>query len=380
MAIQSKPIDHLQDYVPMGIHKRTQDETAKEMRAMGKEPVTVDHKALEENAKKFKDVSDDVAKMDFQKWMKLTLAGFQNQDPMNPKDPGSITAELANVGMAVGFSKIPKMLDEMKAVMNKSMSMGASQRTGQIVEVQHNEFTHPKGDTRKLSFDLPISPNQVQITVHNETNHEVRRMTIKDGQKLMVDGKEIVVNLKAGRNTFEWDGLDGKGIQAPTGKYRFEVKALDPDGHILKDPDSGKKLNIRKYIEGTLDATFYDDQNGNMATVDGIDVKFDDIKKFSSPSLAQTQDAGAASGAAQKSKTPLPEHPQPHMVNDPPVFQEAHPSFSAETEKKWQAHQEKFMEKFYTGDGKNLSDLDGDTERLLKKYNIDVPRAGHKPN
>ncbi len=143
------------------------DNVNKGIRAAGGKVTEVDHKAIADNEKKYADVTDDVAKMDFKKWIQLTIAGFQNQDPMSPKDPGSVTAELANVGMAVGFAKIPKELAEVRSLISKSMSLSASGRVGQKVEAQFNQFKLSDGKPVDLGFDLPVSAQKVEVIIYD---------------------------------------------------------------------------------------------------------------------------------------------------------------------------------------------------------------------
>ena len=66
-------------------------------------------------------------------------------------------------------------------------------------------------------------------------------------------------------------------------------------------------------------------------------------------------------------QNPLPEHPQPHMVNA------ANKLWSDDVNDKWAKHQEAFLNKAYKG--KSEDDLTQDMLRTLKKYNVDLPNT-----
>lgn len=246
--------------------KAMKDMVRKEQLAKGEKPADVDHKAIAENEKKFAQITNDVAQMDFQKWLKLTIAGFQNQDPMNPKDPGAVTAELANIGMAVGFSKIPAEIAELKTLMNKGLSLSATNRLGQTVEAQNDTFKLSSDKAVQLGFDTPVSAPKAKVLIYNQEGQPIREINLED--------------VNRGRNNLEWDGKDSKGAQMQPGHYRFKVRVLDADDNPLKDPDSGKAPVIKTYMTGTLESSFTNDKGISTAVVDGSEVPFDALTRF----------------------------------------------------------------------------------------------------
>ena len=321
------------------------DTVHKSIRAAGGKVAEVNHKAIAANEKKYTDQTDDIAQMDFKKWIQLTIAGFQHQDPMNPKDPGAVTAELASVGMAVGFSKIPKELAEVRSLISKSMSLSASGRVGQKVEAQFNQFKLSEGKAVDLGFDLPVSAQKVDVTIYDEKSQPVRRLSLKEGDVIKVNGKDEIVHLDLGRNNIQWDGLKTNGSKAEEGRYRFQVRAFDKNNKPLKDPNTGKNLMIRKYMQGTFEASFMNDKGKNCVMVDGIEMPFDALKKF----------YGGRGNAESKGSLPTgqePEHPLPHS----PVFG---PQTFAESERsRWKEEVHKMKEEFKSAPKEPFSDAD----------------------
>jgi len=249
--------------------RRNQFLVEQKQRNNGEKPVSFDKEAVAANAKQYADQNQDIAEMNFEDWLKLTVASFQNQDPMNPKDPGAVATEFATIGMTMGFSKVRGDVDKMLGVMNKGMSLNASGKVGQEVEAQFDTFKYNGTDDAKLGFDLPVSAAKVEVTVLDEKSQYVRKMVLKDGETIRVKGKDEIVNLKLGRNDIYWDGLKSNGTPAESGKYTFKVRAYDSDESLIKDPQTNKPYQLRQYITGTLEASFIDSSNNPKVQVDG---------------------------------------------------------------------------------------------------------------
>lgn len=353
--------DKLSDYVFDGVRHRMEDQRRKEL---GKNFVDYDRDAVAANAKKYENVTKDVADMDFQKWLQITIAGFKYQDPMDPKDPGAVTAELAQVGAAVATSKNSKTLEGMHNTMNKSMSLTASQGIGNHIEAEFNTFKHVEGMETQLGFALPRSAEKIQVTILDESGTETHRMTLTNGETVKMNGKDQVIDLSMGRHDIYWHGLKSNGTKAETGQYSFQIRALDKDNKVLKDSDTNRPIEIPKYVQGTLDASYFDQKKGNRLIMDGIDIPFDNLKKFYKNHEFHEKQNETTNHQKQN---PLPEHPQPHMVNA------ANKLWSDDVNDKWAKHQEAFLNKAYKG--KSEDDLTQDMLRTLKKYNVDLPNT-----
>ena len=281
----SKPRDVMADYDGSltGLAERREAINA-DLRSKGIKPTEIDYEALEKNAQKFAHLSNDITQMNFEQWLKVTIASFQNQDPMNPKDPGEVATQFANIGMAIGFSEARKDMSQIIGLMTKGMSLNASDKAGKEVEVEFNKFKYNGQTEVELGYDLPVSAKKIQISIFDEKNQLVRSHTIEED-------KDKGTFLKLGRNTFNWKGDLRNGVKADPGVYQFQVRAYDVDDSLIKDPNTGKGLQLRKYVRGTLDASYVSNDKP-MVVVDGIDMPFDAVKKvMNKPGIGLTESA-----------------------------------------------------------------------------------------
>ena len=340
--------DLMRDYTgDMNALKRNQFLVEQKQRANGELPVTFDKDAVAANAKQYADRNQDITEMQFEDWLKLTVASFQNQDPMNPKDPGAVATEFATIGMTMGFSKVREDVDKMLGVMNKGMSLSTGGKIGQQVEAQFDTFKYKGTDDVKLGFDLPVSAAKVEVTILDENAQYVHKMILKDGETIRVDGKDQIVALNLGRNDVYWNGLKSNGTSADVGKYTFKVRAYDTDESLIKDPATNKPYQLRQYVTGTLEASFIGSGNHPMVQVDGIEMPFDAVKKLS-----------GRSPVASKS-TPETEHPLPTALQ--------------QQQELWDRARAPLLERYQT-ENATPELMQEDIVDTMRRFNLDVPR------
>lgn len=325
----------------------------------------VDAEIISDNAKKYADQNQDIAKMNFKDWLELTIASFQNQDPMNPKDPSAVATEFATIGMTVGFSEARRDIEKMLNVMNKGMSLSASGKVGQEVEAQFNAFKYNGTDDVKLGFDLPVNAAKVEITILDENAQYTNKIILEDGGKFNINGKDEIVDLKLGRNNIYWNGLKNNDTPAEKGKYTFKVRAYDADNTPLKDPKTNKPYQLRQYVTGTLEASFIDSSNNPKVQVDGIEMPFDAIKKLSGK-RPQNAPSSPAFDTPQMER-PMPNAPIPTTQTKAQSEQE-----------RWDAAREPLFQR-YADEDASPAKMHDDIIDVMRRFNLDVPRRPHEP-
>ena len=329
--------------------RRYRDEIMKE----NPKYVDYNHDAVAKNKAKYADTVQDVAQMDLQKWLQITLAGFKYQDPMNPKDPGATTAELAQVAGNVGITEMKKTADKMHETMHKSMALGASQNIGQKVEVQSDTFKHTQGEEDKLSFELPHSAHKIKVEIRGKGGFH-HQMILTDGEMVKMNGEDVKVDLSMGRHDIYWHGLNSKGVPAESGEYSFQIRTFDKQGKTIVDPETKRPPLIRKYVEGHFGGSVFDAENGNIAMVDGREVPFEKIRRFS-----------------EGKKAPLPPSAPPHMLEG-----RENPEnriFSEESNAKWQRAMRRLNAMEELAD-KSPQQLAAEVQHRLGRYNVEPAR------
>lgn len=338
----------MRDYTgDMDALKRNQFLVEQKQRNSGELPVSFDKEAVAANAKHYAAQNQDITQMNFEDWLKLTVVSFQNQDPMNPKDPGAVATEFATIGMTMGFSKVRGDVDKMLGVMNKGMSLSASGKVGQQVEAQFDTFKFNGKDNVKLGFDLPVSAAKVEVTVLDENAQYVHKMILKDGETIRVNGKDQNVALDLGRNNVFWNGLKSNGTPADAGKYTFKVRAFDSDESLITDPKTNKPYQLRQYVTGTLEASFIDSSNNPRVQVDGIEMPFDAVRKLSGRSESMDR------------RAPETEHPMPTALQ--------------QQEEMWERARAPLLAR-YVQEEATPEIMREDIVDTMRRFNLDLPR------
>lgn len=157
---------------------------------------------------------------DLDSFLMILTTQLQNQDPLSPMDSNEFTnqlVEFANVEQSINQTK---SLEELIALQKTSDLTNAVNYMGKEVKVDHNEFTHSAGNERTLEYTLSEEAAAAGIFIFNESGNVVYSAPVEK---------------KAGTHSVTWDGLDGVGNPLPSGKYHFEISAMNSNSQPLED-------------------------------------------------------------------------------------------------------------------------------------------------
>ena len=314
--------------------------------------VEPDHETIRAAQKKWGDSSGGFSDMAFEDWMKLLCASFQNQDPMNTKDPGSVSAEIAGMASANVLGEVNKKMEGMSDLMKQGQSMSTGSRIGKTVEIEHNGFRFDGDKPVKLGFDIPAATKKIEISILDKKGKEVAKLNREHHGEIIVDGKPKTTFIELGRNEMTWDGmLKNLDQKAQRGTYFFQVDAFDSDGNLIKDYHTGESYNIKQYVQGTLENSYMDENKQHKVVVDGMEVSYDSVKKY-----------------LYKDKT-SDSTPAPAPTNTPPTApQQPQPAKSA-GEQKWENAVDKVYNKFKGNKETNYPTAD-DIKSTINRFNL----------
>lgn len=134
------------------------------------------------------------------------------QDPTNPADNNEIISQVTAFSTTNGVAELNTQFESFATSASSSQALQASSLVGQSVLVNESSVNLEEGDSPngKVVTDLPSLDTVVTVT--SAAGAIVQ--TIPVG------------NIAAGDFTFEWDGLDADGEQAPEGEYTFSATGL----------------------------------------------------------------------------------------------------------------------------------------------------------
>jgi len=164
---------------------------------------------------------------DFNTFLTLLTTQLQNQDPLDPTDSNEFTNQLvafSGVEQQIRTNQNLETLADLTRV-NNLASVAAFLGQDALVE---GDIATNEGDGATYQYSLPISADETELEILDA-----------DGNIVFSQSGE----LGFGTHTFEWNGIDNFGNQAPAGDYRLRVRAIDADQSPI-----GVTINVQDTI------------------------------------------------------------------------------------------------------------------------------------
>lgn len=172
----------------------------------------------------------------FDAFLKLLTTQLQNQSPLDPLNTNEFTQQL------VQFASVEQQLKQnatLQSLLVASQAAAASTVASFLgMTIRADGATAPlAGGKATWSVEVPRAASTATMTIRNAEGDVVATRT---------------QTLKAGQNTFTWDGKTTAGAAAPEGDYTLSVVATDVAGQTMK---------VSTQIEGTVTGA---DLSGDM--------------------------------------------------------------------------------------------------------------------
>ncbi|MBZ0329269.1 flagellar hook assembly protein FlgD [Halomonas sp. ANAO-440] len=179
-------------------------------------------------------------------FLMLLTTQLQNQDPLNPLENHEMTSQIAQINTVSGIEQLNQTLQGITAQMDANQAMQATHLIGQGVLVKGDRVLLEQTEeghahTTPFGIELLKPADNVRVTITNASGQVVNRYDIG--------------SVKAGVESFQWNGKTSEGDSAAPGSYRVRLEATDADG----DAVSAQALNYAM-VGGVTPK----DSNGNV--------------------------------------------------------------------------------------------------------------------
>ncbi len=151
-----------------------------------------------------------------EEFLKLLSVQLQHQDPLNPLDNSEFIAQLAQFSSLEGITNMSVSMDSMSEQIIGMNNMNAASLIGKAVKVPGNGLELGASGTAPVEYELSKDAAKVTVSIFNESG--------------VLMGNYDTGSVRAGKNTFTWNGTDMSGNAAPAGSYTFSVAAAGIDG------------------------------------------------------------------------------------------------------------------------------------------------------
>ncbi len=178
-------------------------------------------------------------------FMKLLVTQLQHQDPLNPMDSTTFTAQLAQFSSLEQLEGINDNLDNLNLSQEATNRSHAVSLIGRDVMTSGNSIQLNQGSADILHFILEEDATAVNAYIYDSAGNFIK--TIQTGP------------LTSGEQSLNWDGTDNNGYEAGNGLYTFEVLAAGLDGG---------QVDLETIIKGKITAVSYENGNTYLALGD----------------------------------------------------------------------------------------------------------------
>ncbi len=174
-------------------------------------------------------------------FLKLLLAQMKNQDPTQPFDSHEMAAQLAQFSSLEKLQNIDDGLGHLAKANEPSNQFASLSLIGKMVSGDSTQII--RNDTKEkhdIPFELGADAKTVKISVRNSQGEVVRDIQSDD--------------LKKGKNTINWNGVNNDGAPMGEGSYQVAIEATDEKGHKLgvETKFSGAVTGVNFTAEGPL--------------------------------------------------------------------------------------------------------------------------------
>jgi flagellar basal-body rod modification protein FlgD len=152
-------------------------------------------------------------------FMKLFVAQLQNQDPLQPQDPGQMLDQLSQLTTVQQSYNTNTALNNLLTAQNNSATMNSVSFIGKNVIANGNTVAFDGTDQASLQYNISVPTASSTVTISDASGNVVKTATL---------GAQGAGNL-----TYAWDGTGNNGNLLPAGAYNFAVNATSASGAAI---------------------------------------------------------------------------------------------------------------------------------------------------
>ncbi|SDT97349.1 flagellar hook assembly protein FlgD [Geopseudomonas guangdongensis] len=149
-------------------------------------------------------------------FMTLLVTQLKNQDPLKPMENAELTSQLAQINTVSGIEELNTTLKGINGQIEAGQTLQAAALIGKGVLVPGDRVlvgADAEGNPVATPFglDLDKAADSVVVTITDNAGQVVRQFDLGA--------------LKAGVDSFVWDGTGADGTAVPAGSYKFNIEA-----------------------------------------------------------------------------------------------------------------------------------------------------------
>lgn len=181
-----------------------------------------------------REIKKTLGKDDF---LRIMITQMKHQDPTQPFKAEQFAAELAQYTSVEQLQNMNQTLTKMSSNNQPLERLAMTGLIGKVVTIDRERFPHTEGSATPVSFNLAKDAEKVEVSILAES-----------GETILT--KELGA-MKAGENTFPWDGVKSNTIPAKSGNYIIRVEATGKQGERIQGSTKGRAKVVGVSFEGS---------------------------------------------------------------------------------------------------------------------------------
>jgi len=240
-------------------------------------------------AEKPREIKKVLGKDDF---LKIMITQMRNQDPTNPFKAEQMATEMAQFTTVEQMQNMNSNLQKMSTQNQPLERLAMTNLIGKTITVDRDRFPHTEGNNESLSFTLPKNAAEVKIALINETGETVLEKDLG--------------SLKAGEQSFSWDGKKVNTLPAKAGNYMFRIDAKDERGQPVQSNPMKQTRVVGVSFEGTEPVLLVgDNHNQERVTMKSV-VRIDGEAGMAPTQIALPKSIAMADGGSASNAQAAP--------------------------------------------------------------------------
>jgi flagellar basal-body rod modification protein FlgD len=224
-------------------------------------------------------------------FMSLLLTQMKNQDPTNPMKSHEMAAQLAQFTSLEKLNNINDGINALHKDQQPSRNFEALSFIGRTIKTDNSKLSRlDKDSQQELRFTLPADARTLTLQIKDAAGTPVRTLEYK--------------NMKVGKNSLMWNGVNDDGSTAPPGEYTVSYEAIGSNGH---------KLAVETKTEGVISGVNFT-AHGPQLLVGRQAIDLADVK-----SISETQPGPSAASGLSVPVSPAPSPGAPNSQSVPAI-------------------------------------------------------------
>lgn len=238
-----------------------------------------------------REIKKQLGKDDF---LRIMITQMKNQDPTNPFKAEQMATEMAQFTSVEQLQNLNQQMGKMINANQPLERLAMTNMIGKTVTIDRERFSHSDNEANALTYAMDKDAKSVKLNI-------------------LADSGEVVFSkdmgpMKAGTQSFTWDGIRSNSMPSKPGNYLFRVEARDESDRLIAMNTRGQSKVVGISFEGNEGVLLVGDINHPQKVTMKNVIRIDSGPEAAIPGAQSLKASlGQAPQEAAQPASPLPQ-------------------------------------------------------------------------